>query len=127
MKSLSHLKKSVALVDQQDNMRLYEFAEDDPLRVNLAAITNQLKERTRRTSSPLTTDELLEFLRSKGIVLDKPDLYDIVNKEPLSNIIKSVNKDVVTFVGQSEQDTEIKPTPDEGQKIRQQMASKAIR
>jgi hypothetical protein len=108
-------------------MRLYEFAEDDPLRVKLAAVTNQLKERTKRSGSTLSTDELLEFLRKNRIVLDKSDLYDIVQKEPLSNIIKSVNKDVVTFVGQSEEDTEIEPRPDDSEKIRQQMASKAIR
>jgi hypothetical protein len=108
-------------------MRLYEFVEDDPLRVKLAAITSQLKERVKRSGSTLSTDELLEFLRTNDIVLDKPDLFDIVKKEPLSNIIKNVNKDVVTFVGQSEEDTEIKPRPDESEKIRQQMASKAIR
>ncbi len=127
MKYLSHPKKLAASAEHQDNMRLYEFAEDDPLRVKLAAVTNQLKERTKRSGSTLSTDELLEFLRKNRIVLDKSDLYDIVQKEPLSNIIKSVNKDVVTFVGQSEEDTEIEPRPDESEKIRQQMASKAIR
>jgi arsenate reductase-like glutaredoxin family protein len=110
-------------------MRLYEFAGDDPLRIKLAAVANQLRDRVEGSGTTLSTDELLNFLKKNDIVLDKPDLYDIVKKEPLKNIIKSVNKDEVTFInaeGDDDQATNAEPEQDDSEKIRQQMAKKAM-
>jgi hypothetical protein len=111
-------------------MRLYEFAGDDPLRIKLAAVANQLRDRVEGSGTTLSTDELLNFLKKNDIVLDKPDLYDIVKKEPLKNIIKSVNKDEVTFINaegdDDEQATNTEPEQDDSEKIRQQMAKKAM-
>ncbi len=76
----------------------------------------------------MDTNEFLKYLSDNGITLEISDLFDIVKKEPLSNIIKNVNKDQVVFKGQ-EGEEEFEPEPDAGdsEKIRQQMAKKAMK
>jgi hypothetical protein len=103
-------------------MRLFEFSDADPLRVKLVAVVNQLATSTE----PMTTDEFLTVLNKNGISLDKADLFDMVKKDPLANIIDNINDNQVIFKGQ-ENDTEGQEQgPDENEKIRQQMASKQI-
>lgn len=106
-------------------MRLFEFADGDPLRIKLAAVTKQLQDRVEKSGTTISTDQLLSFLRDNDIVLDKADLFDIVKKDPLKNVIKNVNKDEVIFVGQED---ELAPEPEAGdaEKVRQQMAKKAL-
>lgn len=105
-------------------MRLYEFADDDPLRVKLTAVVSQLKSQYQNSGNPLETEKFLELLRNQGISLSKTDLFDIVKKEPLKNIISDINDNVVTFSGD---ETGPEAGPDENEKIRQQMASKALK
>jgi hypothetical protein len=106
-------------------MKLFEFADNDPLRVKLVAVTNQLKERLAGQSATMSTDELLNFLKQNNVVLDKSDLFDIVKKDPLKNIIHNVNKDEVVFKGQEgAEEMGSEPGADENEKIRQQLASK---
>ena len=103
-------------------MRLFEFSDADPLRVKLVAVANQLATSTE----PMSTDEFLTVLNKNGISLDKADLFDIVKKDPLVNIIADVNDNMVTFKGQEDDIEGQEQGPDENEKIRQQMASKAI-
>jgi hypothetical protein len=104
-------------------MRLFEFSDTDPLRVKLVAVTNQLKS----SNEPMSTDEFLTVLNKNGISLDKADLFDMVKKEPLNNIIANVSDDTVTFKGQEgDMGTAVDQSQDENEKIRQQMASKQI-
>ena len=104
-------------------MRLFEFSDSDPLRVKLVAVTNQLKS----INEPMSTDEFLTILNKNGISLDKADLFDMVKKEPLSNIIADISDDTVTFKGQEgDMGTAVDQSQDENEKIRQQMASKQI-
>ena len=116
------------MVVQHDNMKLFEFADDDPLRVKLVAVTNQLKERIGKGGQTITTDELLNFLKQNDVILDKDDLFDIVKKDPLRNIIHNVNKDEVVFKGQEgAEELGATPGPDEHEKTRQQMAQKQMK
>ena len=104
-------------------MRLFEFSDTDPLRVKLVAVTNQLKS----INEPMSTDEFLTILNKNGISLDKADLFNMVKKEPLSNIIADISDDTVTFKGQEgDMGTAVDQSQDENEKIRQQMASKQI-
>lgn len=108
-------------------MRLFEFAGDDPLRIKLATVAKQLQDRVERTGQSISTDQLLNFLQHNDIVLDKADLFDIVQKEPLKNIIKNVNKNEVTFIGQEDEaEMSLDAKPDEAEKVRQQMAKKSM-
>lgn len=103
-------------------MRLFEFSDNDPLRIKLTAVANQLSTQ----NEPMTTDEFLTVLNKNGITVDKADLFNMIKQNPLKNIIKDIEKDTVVFKGQ-ERDTEgAEQGPDENEKIRQQMASKAI-
>lgn len=100
-------------------MRLFEFADDDPLRVKLAAVASQLK---ADSAEPMPLDKFLEILRSNGISIDEDDVFDIIKKEPLMNIIQDIEDKQVVFKGQGG-DFE-NPGPDENEKIRQSLASK---
>jgi hypothetical protein len=107
-------------------MRLFEFADDDPLRVNLTAVSSYLESRYKGQAEKLSTDMFLKILRKHDVPVDKEDLFDIVKKEPLNKIISDVNDNVVTFKSQepndgvSDQDKEA----DNNQKTLQQMAKK---
>jgi hypothetical protein len=103
-------------------MRLYEFSDADPLRIKLTAVANQLSTQ----DEPMTTDEFLTVLNKNGITVDKADLFNMIKQNPLKNIIKDIEKDTVIFKGQEHELDGQEQGPDENEKIRQQMASKAI-
>lgn len=109
-------------------MRLFEFADNDPLRVKLVAVTSQLKSRISDTNTkePMTTDALIELFAQNDIEIDKSDLYDMVKKEPLSNIIQNINGHEVIFKGQSASD-ESELDPGENEKTRAKMAKSAMK
>lgn len=106
-------------------MRLFEFDSSDPLRVKLTAVTSQLKARIGEEGStkPMSTDSLLSLLKNNDIIIDKSDIYDMVKKEPLSNMIDDIRDDQVVFKGQKPMRGTM--TPDNAEKIVSQMAKKA--
>jgi len=106
-------------------MRLYEFADDDPLRVKLTAVASQLDQIVQHSDGKMSTDDFLKLLRQSGVVLGKEDLFDIVKKDPLQNIIANVNGHEVTFKSQEGME-QPEAGQDENAKIRQQMASKQL-
>lgn len=106
-------------------MRLFEFASDDPLRVKLVAITDQLKDRYQHANKPMSTDAFLEFLGDNDITIGIEDLRDMIKKPPLINIIDDIKGDQIIFKGQSE--TERLPTsPDQAEKTVAGMAKHAL-
>jgi len=107
-------------------MRLFEFKLDDPLRVKLIAATNQLKSRMEDTDNnePMSTDAFLSLLRNKyDITIDKSDLYDMVKKDPLKNIIDNINGSEVIFKGQTANQLDV--SPDEAEQTVAKMAQRA--
>ena len=109
-------------------MRLFEFADSNPLRVKLAAVVSQLKSRIEdtNTTEPMTTDAFLELLANNGIQLEKSDLYDMVKKDPLSNLIQNINGHEVIFKGQTSNE-EGDLDPGENEKTREKMAKAAMK
>jgi hypothetical protein len=103
-------------------MRLFEFSDADPLRVKLVAVANQLSTQ----DEPMSTEEFLTVLNKNDITVDKSDLFNMIKQDPLKNIIKDIEKDTVIFRGQESDLEGQEQGPDENEKIRQQMASKAI-
>lgn len=84
-------------------MRLYEFAENDPLRIKLVTVMSQLRAKVENGDiNDFSTDELLDLLRKNGVGIDKSDLFDIVSKDPLKNIIKNISGHKVIFVNQDD-------------------------
>lgn len=108
-------------------MRLFEFADDDPLRVKLAGVAMQLKTQAEETDQPMPLEEFLSVLNDNGISIDQSDVFDLIKKEPLVNIIDSIENKQVVFKGQSGTDIESSDdmnAPGENEKIVQQLASK---
>jgi len=105
-------------------MRLYEFVDDNPLRVKLVALTDQLKDRFMELDpdEPVKVDDFLEYLRRHDIVIDKGDFYDIVKEEPLRNMIRNVKGQDIYFKGQTINDQPVGAP--EASKIIKSMASK---
>ena len=89
-------------------MRLFEFAGPDPIVTRLVAISDQLKNDidSGEISMDMTTDQLLQYLAQYDIVVDKTDLYNMVKKPPLKNVISNIQGDNVVFKGEE--------TPDKG-------------
>lgn len=106
-------------------MRLYEFA-GNPLSVRLVASTSQLKSDidSGKLHSDWTVPELLQYYRDNDIIIDKSDLYNMIQKQPLNKFIDNIQGDKVIFKGQT---PEQEAGPDENQKIVQQMAQNAMK
>jgi hypothetical protein len=108
-------------------MRLVEFAGSDPLRIKLTAVVSQLKARYMDTESvePPSADTLLAILKKNDIIISKSDLFDMIKKEPLVNIIKDIKKNNIIFKGMKPHSE--KMPDDDSEKIVSQMASKAAK
>ena len=105
-------------------MRLFEFVNDDPLRVKLVAITDQLKDRYTHSNKPMSVDSFLQLLNNNDISVDISDLRDMISKEPLVNIIDDIKGDEVFFKGQKQSD-KMPTSPDEKEKTVAKMAQRA--
>lgn len=108
-------------------MRLFEFDNNDPLRVKLTAVTSQLQSDLKNANSedPMSTNAFLNLLRKNDIVIDKTDIYDIIKKEPLVHFIKDIEDDNVIFKGQVLAKQPI--DTDDSEKIVAQMAKKQLK
>ncbi len=109
-------------------MRLFEFQLDDPLRVKLVAASNQLKSKMEESGAdePMSTNAFLSLLRDKfDITIDKSDIYDMIKKDPLKNIIDSIEDDKIIFKGRKQS----KPDApnDQGNDIVAKMAKRAMK
>jgi hypothetical protein len=106
-------------------MRLYEFT-NSPLSVRLVASTSQLKSEidSGKLHSDWTVPELLQYYRDNDIIIDKSDLYNMIQQQPLNKFIDNIQGDKVIFKGQT---PEQEAGPDENQKIVQQMAQNAMK
>ena len=106
-------------------MRLFEF-DSSPLLVGLVATTSQLKSEidAGKVKPDWTVPELLQYYRDNDIIIDKSDLYNIIQQQPLNKFIDNIQGDKVIFKGQT---PEQEAGPDENQKIVQQMAQNAMK
>lgn len=109
-------------------MRLFEFQLDDPLRVKLVAATNQLKSKMEENNSdePMSTRAFLSLLRDKyDITIEKSDIYDMIKKDPLKNIIGSIEDDNIIFKGFNQATPKI--PKDEAEQTVAKMAKRAMK
>lgn len=106
-------------------MRLYEFTQTDPIVTRLVAITDQLQTDldNGEVGPEMTVDQLLTYFSNYDIVVDRSDLYNMIQKPPLKNVISNIQGDSITFKGQ-EVDQSAAPE-DENQKVVSQMANQA--
>jgi len=103
-------------------MRLYEFATD-PLIPKLIAVSDQLKSDLDDGSiqPEMTLQTFIEYLQAFGITLGANDLYNMIKKPPLNQLISNIKGNQVVFKGYGT----IDQPEDEKKKIVQQMAKSA--
>jgi hypothetical protein len=115
----------VELVEQRDNMFLFEL--EDPEVVKFAAIVSQLKSEldNNNIDPSWTTDKLIDYFQQNGINLDITDLYDMIQKPPLNMLISNIQGDDIVFKGE-EADT-ANPDETQSQEVVNQMAQSAMK
>lgn len=105
-------------------MRLYEFANTDPLIPKLIAVSDQLKvdlSNDKVDPDSFTVSQFLTYLQKYDITLDKLDLYNMIKKPPLNHLIDNIQGDHIVFKGFESPEV----PDDEANKIVKSMADKA--
>lgn len=104
-------------------MRLFELVRPDPLITKLVAVSDQLKTELDQDQSKtdMSVNQFLEYLQKYDITIDKADLFNMIKKPPLKNIIDNIQGDNVVFKGFAEPEI----PDDQQQQVVQQMAKKA--
>ena len=111
-----------------DHMRLFEFADDDSLRVKLTGSISQLIGRIRDTNTEksYSLKALLSRLADQGISLGEDQFKDMVKNEPLKNLIANVKGDKVIFKGEEDSgDSDSAIEPDDSTSTLKSMAKRA--
>ena len=105
-------------------MFLYEISSD-PLIIKLITVVDQLKTdlENKNKSKPESVDDFLKYLQKYDINLDQNDLYDMIKKSPLKNIIHNIKNKKIIFKGYEEPEMPEKVSD----KIVKSMAKKAIK
>lgn len=105
-------------------MRLFEI--EDPLISRLIVVSGQLQDAVdkEKVTAEWTVDQLLDYFQSYDITLDVHDLYNMIKKPPLKNVIANIQGDKVIFKGH---DTPEAPPEKESKKVVKQMAQKAMK
>jgi hypothetical protein len=114
-----------AQVEQRDNMFLFELDGPDPLLTKIVTVSDQLKSLVDKGSAKdWTLDQLKAYFQKYDVSLDQEDLYNMIKKAPLKNVISNIQGDKVIFKG-SEAPTS--PDADDNQKVVNQMAHNAMK
>lgn len=108
-------------------MLLFEFDDSDPLLPKLVAVSDQLYSdlKSGEQNSEMTLEELLKYFSNYDIVLDKKDVYNMIQQPPLNNIISNIQGDKVVFKGEKELDDV--PDENKNQEVVKAMADKAAK
>ena len=105
-------------------MFLYEFTSANDISVQLVAATSQLKSSidSGKEKTEWTVDELHDYFKGNGLNIAKSDLYNMIKKPPLKNMISNIQGEDVVFKGQ---ETITEPDQDQSKKIVKTMAHNA--
>jgi hypothetical protein len=112
-------------------MRLYEFVdpEDSNARAaSIIAVANQLKQHVDQgkvDADDFTVDQLLDYFQKNDIILDRQDLYTMIEKPLLKNIVSNIQGDKVVFKGKEQADVSPQQQ-DQQQKTVASMAKSAL-
>ncbi len=90
----------------------------------LVAIADQLKSDLEKGEADpnMSVPDFLQYLKKYDIIYDKTDLYDMIKKLPLKNLISNIQGDNIVFKGFG---TPEAPPEDESKNIVAGMAKKA--
>jgi hypothetical protein len=107
-------------------MRLYEFDDESSYVTKIVALSNQLKNDLDNGDIPLdfSVENLQDYFRKYDVILDRDDLYNMISKPPLKDVIRNIQGDKVVFKGQ---DAPGEAPQDQNQKVVAQMAKNALK
>jgi hypothetical protein len=96
-------------------MNLFELFDPDVMVTKLVAVTDQLKSdiEDKKTNPEMSTTDFLKYLKKYDIIVDRTDLYDMIKKMPLKNLISNIQGEKIEWRGNEEAPEE---TPDEKSK-----------
>jgi hypothetical protein len=105
-------------------MRLFELSGPDPTIVKLMSATSQLKDDIENgdKKADWPVERFLKYLARNDVSVDEADLYDMIKKAPLKNLISNIKDHKVIFKGQEEAPEE---ETDKNKDIVKKMADKA--
>lgn len=113
-------------------MFLFEL-EADPLAIKIVGIVNQLKAEVEmgQRSDMMSEQDLINALRSQEVYINSKQLGDMLNSQPLKNMLKIKNHKV-TFTGNEDTASELPDIDPEkkakdDKKIVGSMAKKALK
>lgn len=109
-------------------MRLFEFDNTKNLVIKINALTDQLRTDVEdgKIKSKWSVDKLLKYFQKYDIILDKTDLFKMIQTYPLKNVIKNIQGDDVIFKGMPEEPAaDEPPTPQKSKEVVKKMANKA--
>lgn len=112
-------------------MRFYEFVDPEDSNAKAAsiiAVANQLKQHVddgKINADDFSVDQLLDYFQKNDIILDVQDLYTMIEKPLLKNIISNIQGDKVVFKGKEQVDTSPQQQ-DQQQKTVANMAQSAL-
>lgn len=107
-------------------MRLFEFDGPDPLLTKIVTVSDQLKSLVDKGSAKdWTLDQLISYFQKYDVSLDKKDMYNMIKKPPLKDVIANIQGDKVIFKG--DESVEASPDTDANQNVVSQMAHNAMK
>jgi len=109
-------------------MRLFEFDTEKRAVQSIVIVSDKLKLDLKNKKLPpeMSTDDLLRKFREYDptLILDKTDLYQMIQKPPLKDIVKNIEQDKVIFKGT---DTGVDGAPTRNQDLVKKMAKHALK
>jgi hypothetical protein len=110
-------------------MKIRELLEDrseNDLSLKLSAALNQIAGRVIDTGadSKMSLTSILNMLSELGVHVSEEQFRDMVDNEPLNNVVASVEGDKVTFIGQRK-DSGSSIKPDQSTATLEKMAKRA--
>jgi hypothetical protein len=110
-------------------MRLFEFDTAKVTVSKIVTLANQLKNdlETGKITPEFTVDELLDYFYMYDVILDRRDLYSMIQTLPMQDVISNIQGDQVIFKGQEQPDSDIDMPADKSKDVVAQMAKSALK
>jgi hypothetical protein len=107
-------------------MKVTEVTGTNNSIVKLAALAQFVSERSKEADAEIgiSMDAFVELAHDMGVSVTRNDMYDLVKQPPLSNLVKDIADNKITFQGQTSSQATEMPV-DQAEKIVSKMAKRA--
>lgn len=107
-------------------MKVTEVTGTNNSIVKLTALAQFVSERSKEADAEIgiSMDAFVELAHDMGVSVTRNDMYDLVKQTPLSNLVKDITDNKITFQGQTSSQATEMPV-DQAEKIVSKMAKRA--